>query len=137
MTIVALRVELKRWQPLFTLCRTTASTTGSCAATSGTSLATTALEKPPNWLPRRSRESAKPNSSFISLTEERAERVLKRDGQPDCSRDDESAEPVRLSCRRHVRGSTPATEAGAWPRRARNLPAAVHKHQRRYALDGE
>src|SRR5258707_679950 len=26
---------------------------------------------------------------------------------------------------------------GHEPRRARNLPAAVHKHQRRYALDGE
>jgi hypothetical protein len=40
-------------------------------------------EKPPNGSRRRSRKSARPNSSFTSLTEEPAARVSQRGGPPD------------------------------------------------------
>jgi hypothetical protein len=43
-------------------------------------LATIPPEKSPNRPPRRSRESAGTNSSFISLTEEPAARILRRVG---------------------------------------------------------
>jgi hypothetical protein len=73
-------------------------------------------EKPPNPSPRRSPESAGTNSSFTSLTEERAARGLKWGGWLDCSGDDQThrhRRPAALSCRRHARGSTPAIEAAA------------------------
>src|ERR1700682_1764739 len=100
----SLFAELKRWQPLlFTLSRTTTSTTGLYAPTLGRNSATTPPEKPPNGLRRRSRKSARPNSSSTSRTEKRAERVLQKAGPPDCSGDDrtESAD-VTPSCFRHA-----------------------------------
>jgi hypothetical protein len=53
-------------------------------------------EKPPNGLRRRSRKSARPNSSSTSRTEEPAERILQKAGPPDCSGDDpaESADAL-------------------------------------------
>src|ERR1700704_1484363 len=136
--IIARRGECGRWQwPLFMLVQTTASTTGSCVAILGTSSATTLPEKPPSWLPKRSRESARPNSLFISLTEERAARVSERDGQPDCSADDGICRLLDFHAVDMFAGPRQQLRQGHEPRRARNLPAAVHKHQRRYALDGE
>jgi hypothetical protein len=44
----------------------------------GRNSATTPLEKPPNGLRRRSRKSARPNSSSTSRTEEPAERILQK-----------------------------------------------------------
>src|ERR1700722_16965557 len=80
--------ELKRWQPLlFTLSRTTTSTTGLSAPTLGRNSATTQPGKPPNRSRRRPRKSARPNSS-TSRTEKRAELVLQKAGPPDCSGDD-------------------------------------------------
>jgi hypothetical protein len=55
------------------------------APTLGRNSATTRPEKPPNWLRRRSRKSARPNSSSTSQTEKRVERVLQKAEPPDCS----------------------------------------------------
>src|ERR1700722_11907798 len=107
--------ELKRWQPLlFTLFRTTTSTTGSYAPTLGRNSVTTPPGKPPNGSHRRSRKSARQNSSSTSRTEKPDERVLQKAGPPDCSGDDSAeSRPVTPSCRRHARGSMPAVEAEA------------------------
>src|ERR1700732_5542634 len=133
--------ELKRWQPLlFTLSRTTTSTTGSYAPTLGRNPATTPPEKPPNGSRRRSRKSARPNSSSTSRAEKRAERVLQKAGPPDCSGDApaESGEALlHLHAVDMLAGPCQQLRQGHDPRLARNLPAMVHEHQRRYALDGE
>src|SRR6202163_5050450 len=93
----SLFAELKRWQrQLFTLSRTTTSTTGLYAPTLGRNSATTPPEKPPNGLRRRSRKSARPNSSSTSRTEKRAERVLQKAGPPDCSGDDPAESAAAL-----------------------------------------
>src|ERR1700692_4885461 len=141
LAIFAPRVELWRWQPpLFTLFRTTISTTGWCATTIGTSLATIPPEKSPNRPPRRSRESAGTNSSFISLTEEPAARILQRGGRLDSSGDDQAEAGDALSHLDAV-GMLPGPRQQLsqrhHPRLACNLPAVMHQNQRRYALDGE
>src|SRR4030081_184116 len=141
LAIVAHGVELKRWQRLlFTLFRTTASTTGSYVTTMGTSSATIPPEKPPNWSSRRSCESAATSSLFTSLTEERAARFLQRGEQRDCP-GDEQMEPADVLSNLHavdmLAGPRQKLRQRHDPRLARNLPTVVHQHQRRYALDAE
>src|SRR6202163_2879954 len=134
-------VELKRWQrQLFTLSRTTTSTTGLYAPALGRNSATAPREKPPNGLRRRSRKSARPNSSSTSRTEKRAERVLQKAGPPDCSGDDpaESRDALlHLHAVDMLAGPCQQLRQGHDTGLARNLPAVVHEHQCRYALDGE
>src|SRR6202023_1965010 len=137
----SLFAELKRWQPpLFTLSRTTTSTTGLYAPTLGRNSATTPPERPPNGSRRRSRKSARPNSSSTSRTEKRAERVLQKTGPPDCSGDDpaESGDALlHLHAVGMLAGPCQQLRQGHDTGLARNLPAVVHEHQCRYALDGE
>ena len=82
--------------------------------------------QPLNGLRRRSRKSARPNSSSTSLTEKRAERVLQKAGPPDCSGDDPAGSGRRPvitpSCCRHARGSMPAVEAEASHRTCAQSP---------------
>src|ERR1700730_4052536 len=121
------------------LFRTTASTTGSCAAMSGRSSAISPPEKKPSWPPRRSRSSARPNLSFTSLTEERSARVLRRDGWRNSSQDDPTGLPdipSRLDAVGMLAGPRQQLRQRHDPRLARDLPAVMHEHQRRDALDG-
>src|SRR3984893_161893 len=133
--------DLKRWQPLlFTLSRTTTSTTGLYAPTLGGNSATTPPGKPPNGSRRRSRKSARPNSSSTSRTEKRTERVLQKAGPPDCFGDDpaESGDALlHLHAVDMLAGPRQQSRQGHDTGLARNLPSVVHEHQRRYALDGE
>src|ERR1700676_3113247 len=121
--------ELKRWQPLlFTLSRTTTSTTGLYAPTLGRNSATTPPEKPPNGSRRRSRKSARPNSSSTSRTEKRAEQKA---GPPDCSGDDpaESGDALlHLHAVDMLAGPCQQLRQGHDTGLARNLPAVVHEH---------
>src|SRR6202165_6205901 len=88
----------------------------------------------------RSRESAGTNSSFISLTEEPAARILRRGGRPDSSGDDQAEAGDALSHLDAVgmlAGPRQQLRQRHDPRLACNLPAVMHQNQRRYALDGE
>ena len=77
------------------------------------------------------------NSSFISLTEESAARILQRDGQPDSSGDDQAEAGDALSHLDAVgmlAGLRQQLSQRHHPRLACNLPAVMHQNQRRYAL---
>jgi len=73
-------------------------------------------------------------------TEERAERVLQKTGPPDCSGDDPAASDdglLHLHAVDMLAGPCQQLRQRHDPGLARNLPAVVHEHQCRYALDGK